>query len=305
MQIPLSAAVFTAVAALAPAAGAQVDFDAHWHDGRAEIDGYRLSIVRYGQQRTGQAVMIFVTEPFSDSKRVKAEGPSPDPADTLDVLKLNLVRDFQTGIYDYNTMTSVFSRTDDFEPVKVSFSSAEWCGHVYEELLVEPDGISATLSSYFEDESSSEALPAPAHGVLEDNLFILLRGLRGPYLEPGESRQAPLLPGSLQRRLRHRAIDWTTATIERLAEPERIGVPAGEFSTIVYVVTTADMRQGRFYIEEAPPHRIIKWQWAADRPTLRPPEAAETGELTGTLRVQYWKLNANGQERYLEDLGLR
>ena len=69
--------------------------------------------------------MIFVTEPFSDSKRVKVDDPRRDPPDTFEVLKLNLVRDFQTGIYDYNTMTSVIVRSDDFEPVKVTFSSDE------------------------------------------------------------------------------------------------------------------------------------------------------------------------------------
>src|SRR5688572_26609928 len=105
-------------------------FDSHWHDGKAELDGYRLTVSRYGQERTGTAVMIFVTEPFSTSKHVKVDNPRANPADTFDALKLNLVRDFQTGIYDYNTMVSVFVRSDTFAPVKVSFSSAEWCGHV-------------------------------------------------------------------------------------------------------------------------------------------------------------------------------
>ncbi len=33
-------------------------------------------------------------------------------------------------------------------------------------------------------------------------------------------------------------------------------------------------------------------------------EAAETGELTGTTRVEYRQLNANGDERLFEGLGL-
>jgi hypothetical protein len=67
-------------------------------------------------------VAIHVTEPFSRSKHVKLIDPSTSPGDAIDVLKLNLVRDFQTGIYDCDVRVSLFT------------SSTEWCGQVYEEL---------------------------------------------------------------------------------------------------------------------------------------------------------------------------
>lgn len=56
------------------------------------------------------------------------DDPARNPDDAYDVLKLNLVRDFQTGVYDYNTMVSLFVRSESFEPVKVAFASTEWCG---------------------------------------------------------------------------------------------------------------------------------------------------------------------------------
>jgi len=282
------------------------DFDGHWRDGKAELDGYRLTVTRYARPRTGQAVMIFVTEPFSVSKLVKTDDPSRNPDDTLDVIKLNLVRDFQTGLYDYNTMTSVFCRTADFEPVKITFSSAEWCGHVYEELLPGPDRVRGRLSSYFEGESAPLDLPARPGGVVEDSLFIQLRGLRGqPYLEPGRPRQVDFLPGAMTRRLRHQPLAWTTAEIERLADRERISVPAGDFDTIVYVVRVADGRLGRFHIEAAAPHRVVRWSWGTSLQTFAPPEAGESGELTGSERLAYWQLHDNGDERHLEALGLQ
>jgi hypothetical protein len=89
-----------------PLAGSDRDFDSHWHDGRAELNGYRLKVSRYGQERNGRAVLIYVTEPFSESKRVKVEDWKKNPEDTFDALKLNMIRDFQTGIYDYNTMVT-------------------------------------------------------------------------------------------------------------------------------------------------------------------------------------------------------
>jgi len=282
---------------------AQTDFNTHWRDGKAELDGYRWSVTRYGQERDGQAVMIFVTEPFSDARRVKADDPSKNPADTFEVLKLNLARDFQTGIYDYNTMTSVFARSDDFQPVKVSFTSGEWCGHVYEELIVNPGTIDQRLFSYFEGESVTRNLAGKRDGVVGDNLFILLRGLRGSYLQPGEKRTVPFLPGSFARRLQHKPLAWTTAEIERLTETQAVEVPAGTFTADVYVVRT-DRREGRFFIEAEAPHRIIRWQWKSSGTDRRTHEAAETGELTGTLRVEYWQRHDNGDERLLEQLGL-
>jgi hypothetical protein len=278
-----------------PVSGAgSTDFDSHWHDGKAELDGYRLTVSRYGQERTGTAVMIFVTEPFSRSKHVKVDDHRANPSDTFDALKLNLVRDFQTGIYDYNTMVSVFVRSDTFDPVKVSFSSAEWCGHVYSELIFGSKDIRGSYASYFEGESGPIALGRPAGGITEDELFIRLRGLRGDYLAPGESRAPPYLPGSFHSRLSHQKQEWTQATITRSKAQETIEVPAGKFATTRYDVRVVDGRTGIFYIEAAYPHRIIKWSL--------PPDVS--GELTGSQRLAYWKLNAEGNEKYLEALGL-
>ncbi|TMK79122.1 MAG: hypothetical protein E6G45_04410 [Actinobacteria bacterium] len=282
------------------------EFGSVWHDGKAELDGYRLTMLRYGQPRAGQAVMVYVTEPFRERARVKADDPSRDPADVFDVLKLNLVRDFQTGIYDYNTMVSLFVRSDTFAPVKVSFSSSEWCGNVYEELLIDPGKIRHQLLSYFEGETSSGSLPRPPGGMLEDELYVRLRGLRGDLLRPGERRRLPFLASTFYRRMAHQPASWSTAELERLAVPRQVRVPAGAFSVSEYVVRVADGREGRFDVESAYPHRIVKWAWTPPR-GVEPAHwlgGADSAELEGSARLAYWNLHANGDERYLQQLGL-
>jgi hypothetical protein len=303
-----------AAPATAPAP-AEPSFEAHWQDGRAEISGYRYTVTRYGSQRSGQAVAIYVTEPFSESRRVKVDDPRRDPADTFEALKLNLVRDFQTGVYDYNTMVSVFVRSRDLSLAKLSFSSAEWCGHVYEELLFDRSGaVRQSLRSYFEGESTERALPAPpaAQGapgavpLVEDQLFVLLRGLRGELLRPGEKRTFAFLPGAIVRRLAHQPLSFTTAVIERAAAPEAVQVPAGRILADQYTVRVADGREGRFAIERAHPHRIVRWSFTSPvRAGGGAGEASESGELTGTARLPYWQLHDNGHERYLKELGLQ
>ncbi len=284
---------------------AEARFGATWHDGKAEMNGYRLTVRRYGQMRRGQVVAVFVTEPFSESKRVKVDDPNANPADTFDALKLNLVRDFQTGIYDYNTMASLFVRTGDLQPVKETFSSAEWCGHVYLEMLFNKDGIGRKLFSYFEGESADDRLPAKQGGVTEDALMILLRGLKGDYLAAGGSRTVDFLPGPFHARLSHTPPRWTTARIARSAAPAPVTVPAGTFQVSVWSVSVGDGRTGRFDIEEAWPHRIIRWSWTAEAgENGRGSEGLESAELTGSERLQYWRMNGEGDEAARQKLGL-
>ena len=273
---------------------AEKDFGSWWYDGKAELNGYSLEISRYGQTRAGHSVMIYVTEPFSESRRVKVNDHTRNPDDTFGAFKLNLVRDFQTGIYDYNTMVSTFVRDNTFEPVKVSFTSAEWCGHVYEELVFEEQSVRGNYFSYFEGESGIVDLGYPRGGVTEDNLFILLRGLRDDYLQPGESQTVDYLPGVFYSRLAHERMEWTKARISRSRNPETIDVPAGEFETIVYEIEIDGDRSGTFYIEAAYPHRIVRWSLLPDI----------KGELAGSARLAYWGLNGEGQESYLELIGL-
>lgn len=283
-------------------------FDEVWRDGRAELDGYRLTVDRYGHPRVGRGVAVYVTEPFSKSKHVKLDDPAKaDPADVLDVLKLNLVRSFQTGIYDYHTMVSLFVRAADFTPVKVSFTSAEWCGQVYEQLDFAESRLEARYASYFEGESADHTVKVPEGLVTEDDLFVVLRGLRGAYLAPGAKRTVPFLASPFVRRLAHRSLAVGEATIARSEAPENLTVPAGTFASDVFVVATDDGREGRFWVESAAPHRVLRWAWkravAVDggRAGLG---GTDAGELTGSAREPYWKQHDPGDEELLEKLGL-
>ena len=273
------------------------DFWPHWGDGKAELNGYALKQPRYGALRDGRAVLVFVTEDFSDSLRVKADPGRHPASDVYPVLKLNAVRDFQTGIYDYNVMTSTFLRVAPGWPVaKVSFSSQEWCGHVWHQIAPRGGKLTGLFHSYFDGEADGvDDLPLPNDGALEDALPILLRGWNGVYLKAGESRTVPFLPSLLWARLNHRPLAWTTATIARAASVRSVTVPGGRFDVTAYTVETADGRRLGFDIEAAAPYRLVR-QTGPDGEELA---------LRGSTRLPYWQLNAPGGERHLKDLGLR
>jgi hypothetical protein len=291
-------AVVSALALLVVARGAAAqDFWKHWGDGRAELNGYRLVQPRYGSPRAGTAVYVFVTEDFSDSLRVKADPGKHAADDVFPVMKLNAVRDFQTGIYDYNVMTSTFLRVAPGWPLaKVSFSSQEWCGHVWHQLIPRAGRLSGLFHSYFDGEADgTDSLELPAGGVLEDALPVLLRGWNGVYLKPGESRSVPFLPSLLHARLEHKPLAWTKATVSRSPGTSVVKVPAGAFSVYVYEVAVADGRRLSFAIEAQAPYRLVRQTGAH----------AEELLLLGSTRLAYWKLNKPGGEAYLKQLGLR
>ena len=272
------------------------DFWAHRGDGKAELNGYALKQPRYGALRSGTAVVVFVTEDFDDALRVKAEPGRQAKGPVYPVLKLNAVRDFATGIYDYNVMTSTFLRVAAGWPVaKVSFSSQEWCGHVWHQLVPRGGRILGTLHSYFEGEADrAEDLDLPADGVLEDALPVLLRGWNGAYLKPRESRSVPFLPSLLWSRLNHQPLAWTRARVARAAATRSVKVPAGRFEVSSYSVEIERGRVLGFEIEAAAPYRLVR-QTGPDGEELA---------LRGSTRLAYWKLNGPGGEAHLKELGL-
>jgi len=288
------AAGIVALALASPVSGQ--DFWKHWGDGKAELDGYALVQPRYGATRQGTAVYVYVTEDFSDSLRVKADPGKHPKTDTYPVMKLNAIRDFQTGIYDYNVMTSTFLRVGRGWPVaKVSFSSQEWCGQVWHQLIPRDGRLHTVLHSYFDGEADeARELEMPEHGVFEDALPILLRGWRGEYMRAGEARSVPFLPSLLHSRLGHERLEWTSARIARAAETETLTVPAGRFEVSTWTVDVEGGRRLTYSIEAAPPYRLVR-QTGPDGEELA---------LKGSTRLSYWKLNAPGGERYLKELGL-
>lgn len=273
------------------------DFWGTWGDGKAEMSGYDLVQPRYGENRKGKAVLIFVTEDHSNKERVKIEGDAHRVPVTarFPVFKLNSIRHFQTGIYDYKTMMSVFARLDrHMEPSKISTSVQEWCGHVYHQLVIKGAQIEETLHSYFGGEADQVQRHSLKSGaVFEDNIPILIRELQGPWLKPGESQTFPCAPSLLTLRLLHQPFEWKTLTISKAEKTETISSALGKILIVRWTVVTPSSGTWTYDVEARWPHRIIRWS----------SDQGESAVLRGTTRLPYWQLHDNGDDKYLEKLG--
>ena len=284
--------MFTAAALVVTLAfpSAASRFRQHWSDGKAELSGYELVQPRYGEQRRGTAVLVFVTEPYSRSRHVKVDRYDSGNPDHLVALKLNHVRKFQTGIYDYSVMTSVFvDPAADFAPLKVTFTSQEWCGHVFEDARFGPQSM-VDVRSYFEGETQATVLPAGVES--EDALFIRLRSLGAEALAR-ETRTVKLLGSALQRRLKHQptaafesTLGWspTTTTVETRSGPVK-------GHSVAY--TRQDGSSCVVHVEVDYPRRILGWSCSD----------GESARLLDTTRLPYWQTHKEGDERLLEKLG--
>lgn len=266
-----------------------------WGDGRAELDHYALTTPRYGELRQGTAVLVFVTEDFTEGQRVKSDGGH---GDEYPVWKLNDVRHFQTGIYDYEVMTSTFLRLDGAaplgQPVKVSLGVQEWCGHVYTQVEPGPAGLAWTQHSYFDGEGDQErTLALPADGVLSDALPQLVRGWVGALVEPGGEREVAGLPTLLHDRFAHVRPEWGRLTLSAPAALRTVTVPAGTFEVRELTAAQGDATT-TWQVEVASPHRIVAWTRSD----------GEHAELVASERLPYWQLHGNADEAALSGLGL-
>lgn len=281
----------TALMVMSTTAHAQVKpyddaFKKQWYAGLAEITRYELKQARYGDVHTGDAVFIFVTEDFLTDKQVKHE--RGDGAKTS-VLKLNFARTFNTGIYPYSMMTSVFTPVDPNQThaLKVTTSVQEWCGHTFTQFNYRDGQYKGILRSYFQDESDRDFnLP----GVeLEDNLWLRIR-LTPDQLPTGTIQ---LIPGTQFQRLTHVLPDVQTATAERISKG----------ATQIYRVTYMSLAR-KLYItyETAYPHAIIAWEESYQQ---RGQWVTTTAKKTHSMMLDYWSKHAAADSTYRKKLGLK
>lgn len=275
-------------------AGQSAGLSDYWYQGKAEISSYELSQNRYADTHPGEAVLIFVTEDFLTGKQVKDEFPLT--SGSTKVLKLNHLRKFPTGIYDYSMMISVFTpvETEAFPyTLKVSSSSQEWCGHTYMQINKEADNYRMQLHSYFEDEADQvEEVPL---AILEDELFNRIR-INPDGLPTGTIE---LFPGTLYCRLTHSPFKPARATA--ILEEYKGNTFAGD-QLKAYRLDYPDQRRTlEIVFESEPPYVIVGW--TDTHPSLLDGALrTTTARRKETLLDPYWEHNSLQDTSYREKL---
>ncbi|MBK5277940.1 MAG: hypothetical protein JJE09_03650 [Bacteroidia bacterium] len=260
-------------------------FKTYWYAGKAELSSYSLEQSRYGELREGKAVLIFVTEDFSQKKLVKLDQPDNAGKDKVSVLKMNFTKNFVTGIYPYSMMLSVFTpvlRSQFPNSLKGTMSSQEWCGQVFNQLTLKGNKYNVSAFSYFENEGDENLTLENA--ILEDELWNLIR-LEPENLPIGEFK---MIPGLFFTRLNHTDLKVMVAN----------GAISENISDLLYTVSIEDHeRILAIRFEKSFPHKILGWEESF---TERSKATRTKAVLDKTLITDYWTKNKN-EFSYLRD----
>jgi hypothetical protein len=259
------------------------EFNAYWYQGKAELNVYTVTQERYGALRDADQVSIFVTEDFSKSKQVKLDDPGQAGKDKVSVLKMNTVRRFVTGIYDYSLMQSVFTPINSKkEPasLKNTTSIQDWCGHLFSQINFRDGQYHTQLRSYFESEGDQD-LEITAD-FFEDEIWNRIR-LNPEGIQSGTYQ---VIPATFYMRMRHKPVQ--AAQLE-LSKPEP-GVVLLNYPTL--------NRSLEIHYQEAFPHQILEWT------EMEGGKLMSKGKQKTVQLVPYWQLNQPENKPMREDLML-
>ena len=263
------------------------EFKNYWYAGKAEVNSYNLDQSRYGENRAGKAMLIFVAESFSKKKQVKLDDPDNAGNDKTSVMKLNYTKNFITGIYPYSMMLSSFtpiSRNQDPNTLKVTMTSQEWCGHVFSQMNLEGNKYDISSYSYFEQEGDAQFTSKAT--LLEDELFNLIR------VDPENIPQGKIkiIPGLFFTRLKHDNLKPQDATLTREKAEDKTK----------YTIKFPD-RLLTIYVDNSFPHQILGWE---EEFSERGEKFKTTATLDKTLFTDYWRKNKNEFVPLRDSLGL-
>lgn len=257
-------------------------FSDYWYAGEAEISSYELTQDRYGELHKGNAVLVFVTEPFSKSSNTKADRPTNKD---VSVLKLNYTKKFNTGIYPYSMMTSTFFPVENAaHSLKISSSSQEWCGHTFMDLQNKSKFI-VNIDSYFEGETADNV--RLEKNLLEDDLMSQIR--INPEKLPSGNQQ--MIPSFFYLRAKH---------IQAKAYDVKLELVKDNDGRPLYVIEYPDLgREVSISFEKDFPHRILSWVEKDSGSGL-----TSSAELIKSIKSDYWNKHFNKDLHLRTELGL-
>ncbi len=266
----------------------------HWYNGQAEISRYTLDQAQYGANNPGEAVLIFVTEDFRTDTQVKLESDARDKATS--VLKLNSIRRFVTGIYDYSLYSSVFTPIDTIQyerSQKVTMSSQDWCGQVYYQLNLDGGKYDVMQRSYFEKDATEDFSVDAVW--LEDEIWTRLR-MNPDALPKGETQ---VIPAAYAARIAGQKLEPQKAvgTLSTYAGENFMGNSLQQ-----YALNYPDaQRELRIVFDKAFPHAIAGWEETyASRGKVLTTRATKTEQI----RSDYWSHNAPADTTLRNELGI-
>jgi hypothetical protein len=222
----------------------------YWDGGKAEFQTYNAKIEKYGYTRDAEIKIILVKEPFDLFKRVKSL-TVPEP---IKALKMNYIKSFPVGVYEYNQMASIFFERSSGRILKYSMSSQDGCGSSYMQYINNGKEHNFIFHSYFDDEGEIKRTITESDPIyFYDALPLILRFRikeKSPY-------RVKIFPGFISNKF--------TEPIPYEVKVTKTFLEKVTFNNIIYqsvysVVVNGGGKRDTLYFDYIYPHRLIKWK---------------------------------------------
>jgi len=272
-------------------------FGDYWYKGKAELNHFDLTQIRYGEKRKGDAVLIYVTEDFLPEKQVKKEFGDEEG---ISVLKLNYIKKFITGIYDYSIMASIFTPIEFRkypQTLKFTFSSQDWCGQSFAQMNLRYGKLNYEQRSYFQAEADVDKTLDATY--VEEDVWTRMR-LEPQMLPLGKIK---MVPSQEFLRLNHKELRAYDAQASLMLQVNDLK-SRGEKEFYVYTINYPELdRVLKISCQSVFPFKIIRWEETND--FTNPAKALTTiAQSRTTEMLPYWELNKNENQNLRDSLGL-
>lgn len=239
-----------------------------WDDGLAEMCYYDATTSIYGKPRHYTRVHLVNREWFELESGVKTD--QTESATARPVLKLNIAEEIPTANYNYRYLTTLFANRATLWPHKLVVSSQEWCGSTFKHLRWRDDALHVQSFSYFEG-AADATTTLPANVLPFEAAFLIAREVALGGAPPADVRWLPPVRTNRAPRLTPIAdAKWEVGARSKLQ------VKLGEIECVEVRFTLGDATC-RFWVETAPPHRLVKFAGFD-----------ESFELVGYEHRAYW-----------------
>ncbi|WP_188459531.1 septum formation inhibitor Maf [Psychroflexus planctonicus] len=255
----------------------------YWYSGLAEISSYNLVQQRYGEERKGKAVLVYVTEDFDENQLVKTDQKSKGD---FSVLKLNSTKTFNTGIYPYHIMQSSFLPMENNNQVaKISASIQEWCGQSFI-MLENRDEMEVQVNSYFQKIGNQNL--ALSKTQTENGLWNKLR----IFPREIDTTQTEILPSFEYLRLNNINVKAYKVRISQTEENELLKTKIHYPSLNRNLEITQELKA---------PYAILSWE---ESTTKNDSTYITKAIKVAEMRIDYWNKNQSNHSFLRDSLKL-
>ncbi len=242
--------------------------------GKAEFNLYDAVIPRYGTPRKATVTHVWVTEPWDSARAIKADPGTPGD---FEVLKLNQIISYPTGVYRYEQMWSGFWKRSSSALEKFSLTHHEACGNTFKQARISNGRADYICHSYFEGHGDvTRTVELPPGAIFQDELPVRLRLM----LAAGTTSETEfsIFPSVINGKSDSLVSNQSKVSIEKKSRDE----------VLLTVTRTAGI--DRLTFEAVKPFKLLKW------------EMAEGGSLTlrKSLLLDYWNKNTPADEALLD-----